>query len=329
MKRRRGGLHMSGIVAAEFRCGEVVGHVALDDMRPQNGDDDLIWIEVEAPQERDLLLLQERFGLNGRAIQDSRGSVRGPKVEVYDDQVFVVLKTLRIDADALTCTAIDAYVSRRHIVTVLHRPDAPGHSHTHFRNAPRPSRPEPAFILHSIIDMAVDDYLPVMQMIEEQVLEMERQLLESSLDCGQLTRLFKLRRETIRLQHLLAGMADVCGKLANLELPCIDATLRPYFRDVQERLVRLEGAARGLVDEIRAVFEASNLVEQQRLGAGTRQLAGWAAILGAPTLVAAIYDMNFEFMPGLHARFGFHVVIGLMLGLCIGLFIWFRRLRWV
>lgn len=320
---------MSGVVAAEFRCGEVVGHVALDALDPQGGNDALVWIEVEAPQESDLLMLQRRFGLNGMAVKDSRGPVRVPKVDVYDDQVFVALKNLRIDADVLTYTAIDAFVSRQHIVTVLHSSDPMGHSHAHFRNAPRPSRPEPAFILHSIIDSTVDGYLPVVQMIEEQVLDMERQLLESSLDCAQLTRLFKLRRETIQLQHMLAGMSDVCGKLANLELPCIDPVLRPFFRTVQERLVRLEGAARGLVDEIRAVFEASNLVEQQRLGASTRKLAGWAAILGAPTLLAAIYDMNFDFMPGLHARFGFHAVTGSMLVLCVALFVWFRKLRWV
>ena len=92
-------------------------------------------------------------------------------------------------------------------------------------------------------------------------------------------------------------MSDVCGKLTNLELPCIGAEVKPYFRDVHDQLMRLDGMISGLIDVIRAVFEASNLLEQQRQGAITRKLAGWAAIFGAPTAIAGIYGMNFPTCP--------------------------------
>jgi len=127
----------------------------------------------------------------------------------------------------------------------------------------------------------------------------------------------------------LTRMSDVCGKLVNLEVPCIRTGVKPYFRDVHDQLVRLDGMISGLVDVIRAVFEASNLLEQQRQGASTRQLAGWAAILGAPTAIAAIYGMNFPNMPELQATYGYPIVIGVILSICLGLYIRFKKLRWL
>jgi magnesium transporter len=88
-------------------------------------------------------------------------------------------------------------------------------------------------------------------------------------------------------------MSDVCGKLTNLEVPCIGEEAKPYFRDVHDRLVRLDTMTRSLIDVIQAVFQASNLLEQQRQSATTRQLAAWAAILGVPAAIAGVYSMNY------------------------------------
>jgi magnesium transporter len=124
-------------------------------------------------------------------------------------------------------------------------------------------------------------------------------------------------------------MSDVCGKLTNLDVPCIGAEVKPYFRDVHDQLVRVDAMISGLVDVIRAVFEASNLLEQQRQGSTIRQLAGWAAILGVPTAIAGIYGMNFMNMPELHATYGYPIVVAVMLSICVGLYMRFKKLRWL
>jgi magnesium transporter len=124
-------------------------------------------------------------------------------------------------------------------------------------------------------------------------------------------------------------MSDVCGKLTNLEVPCIGTEVKPYFRDVHDQLMRLDGMISGLVDVIRAVFEASNLLKQQRQGAITRQLAGWTAVLGAPTAVAGIYGMNLPNMPELYSGYGLSVVAGVMVAICLGLYVRFKKRRWL
>ena len=321
---------MSEVTAAIFRGGKVIEHMALDSSVLQQGDTGFIWVEVLNPLDGDFDVLQERFGLHSLAIKDSMSPTQAPKIDVYDDQIFVVLKIARLLGDDVQYAAIDAFVSGRHIITVRHGEDTEySHARQRLRSAPASTRPGPDFILHAVMDFVVNSYFPVVQMIEDEVLSMEQRLLDAFLSREDVTRLFRLRREAIHLQHVLTRMSDVCGKLVNLEVPCIRTGVKPYFRDVHDQLVRLDGMISRLVDVIRAVFEAGNLLEQQRQGASTRQLAGWAAILGAPTAIAAIYGMNFPNMPELQATYGYPIVIGVILSICLGLYIRFKKLRWL
>ena len=100
-------------------------------------------------------------------------------------------------------------------------------------------------------------------------------------------------------------MTEVCGRLVHLETPCLDANARPYFKDVLDHVRRVEAMVNSLRDVLTSVFEVSNLLEQQRQGAITRQLAAWAAILAVPTAIAGIYGMNFENMPELKTQYGY------------------------
>jgi magnesium transporter len=258
------------------------------------------------------------------------GPARLPKVDIYDGQIFVVLKLARLEDDKIRYGEIDAFVSRGYIVTMLRGENGDYvQARRKFQNSPQLRGGGPDFILHAVMDFVVDSYFPVLQMIEDEVLAMEQQLLDELLERDAITRLFRLRREAIRFQHMVTRMSDVCGKLTNLDLPCIGADVRPYFRDVHGHLVRFDAMISGLVEVIRAVFEASNLLEQQRQGAITRQLAAWAAILGVPTAIAGIYGMNFDDIPELTLPYGYPIVIAVMLTICIGLFVRFKRLRWL
>ena len=321
---------MSEVTVAIIRAGEVIEHVALDASMPPQGDSDFTWIEVLNPLHSDLAVLQERFKLHSLAVKDSMFPAQMPKIDIYDDQIFLVLKVARLKDDEIRYGDIDAFVSGRHIITVCHGEEV-GHAHAHerFRSTPPSTRAGPDFVLHAVMDFVVNGYFPVVQMIEDEVLAMEQMLLDAFLDRGEITRLFRLRRDAICMQHVLTRMSDVCGKLTNLDVPCIGADTKPYFRDVHDQLIRLHGMIGGLIDVIRAVFEASTLLEQQRLGASTRQLAGWAAILGAPTAIAGIYGTVSASVPELHASYGYAIVVGVTLSICLGLYVRFKRLRWL
>jgi magnesium transporter len=321
---------MSQVTAAIFRDGKVIEHVALDASLPQPGKSEFIWIEVLDPVDGDFAVLQERFRLHSLAVEDSMGPVHVPKVDLYDDQIFVVLKTVRLESDEIRYGEIDAFVGGHHIITVRHGADAEqAHAHGKFQSGATPAQLRSDFILHGILDFVVNNYFPVVQMVVDEVLSMEQHLQDALLDRREITRLFHLRRDAIHFQHVITRMSDVCGKLTYLDVPCIGAEVKPYFRNVHDNLVRLDAMVGGLVQIIRTVFEASNLLEQQRQGIITRQLAAWAAILGVPAAIASIYGMTSPTIPELRSPYGYAIVFGLMASMCVGLFIRFKKLHWL
>ena len=309
---------MSASRAAVFRGGEL----------PPNDDSGHVWIEVLNPLEQEFAVLRGRFNLHRLAIKDAMCSRQTPKLVIYDDQIFVVLKVARLKDDEIVYAEIDAFVGMRHIVTVRHDPEFMP-DQEEIRGTLPAARSGPDFILHAIMDRLVSEYFPVVQMIEDDVLAMEQRLHDAFLSRDDVPRLFRLRREAIHLRHVLTRMSDVCAKLANLEVPCIATEARPYFRDVRDQLERLDGMISGLIDVISAVFEAGSLLELQRQGAHTRQLAAWAAILGAPAAVAAIYEMNLPGLPEMSSPYRLPILAGLMLALCVGLYIRFKKARWL
>jgi magnesium transporter len=321
---------VSALTAVIVRSGQVVEHLAIDAGIPQSAGSDFIWIEVLDPNDEEFAILQQRFGLHGLAVADSMRSAQFPKVDLYDDQIFVALKSARLEGDSINYGEIGAFVSGRHIITVYHAADQRhGHTHEDLHDLSKLVHATPDFILHSILNFVVRAYFPVVQMIEEEVLSMEQHLQDALLDRTEITRLFRLRREAIHLQHVLTGMSDVCGKLTNLDVPCISAAAKPYFRDVHDQLLRLDGMVRGLVQVIHSVFEASSLLEIQRQGIITRQLAAWAAILGVPAALAAVYGMIPPDLPLLRASQRIAIVVGAMIVSCAVLYVRFRKLRWL
>jgi magnesium transporter len=321
---------MPDMNAAMFRDGRLVEQLAPDESMPPAGPSEFIWIEVRDPSDSDFAILQERFHLHSLAVEDSMGSDHVPKVDLYDDQIFVILKTARLEGDEIRYDEVEAFLSGRHIITVRHGEDAAfDGAWEKLRAGLGPNRLRPDFILHAIIDLVVDRYFPLVQMIEDEVLQVEQQILEGFLEREEITRLFRLRRQVIGFQHVLTRMSDVCGKLVNLDVPCVGAPARPYFRDVHDHLVHLSALVGSLIDTIRGVFEASNLLEQQRQGSITRQLAAWAAILAVPTAVAGIYGMNFAHMPELDLRYGYQATIVVILLICLTLYWRFKKLGWL
>ncbi|HEU4704495.1 MAG TPA: CorA family divalent cation transporter, partial [Sphingomicrobium sp.] len=145
----------------------------------------------------------------------------------------------------------------------------------------------------------------------------------------EVNRIFTVRRELIRFQRILGPMSEVATKLARQELPCIDPEARHYFRDVQDHVRRVQARVDGLREVLTSVFELSSLLEQQRTGTITRQLAAWAAILAVPTAIAGIYGMNFEYMPELHQRYGYFVVVAAIALICTVLYRRFKRFGWL
>jgi magnesium transporter len=304
--------------------------VPLQNVSMPTGESQFIWIGLHEPTEAELFLLKERFNLHELSVNDALNPLQTPKLSSYDDQMFVLAQTAKLDGDGIVYGRTGIFVGKHYIITVRHGSDR-GHGELRGRleTSPHTLRHGTDYILHAILDFIVDGYLPIVRTIEDSVLDMERKMLDTFLDRAQIKRIFKLRREVILFQRVLDAMLDLCGKLVHLDLPCLDVEAKPYFRDALQHMHRVEQMVGGLRDVITSVFEASNLLEQQRQGTITRQLASWAAILAVPTAIAGIYGMNFDNMPELKTHYGYFVVLGTIAVLCSALYVSFKRAKWL
>lgn len=322
---------MTVIAAYLYRHGARVRPVLIDEKIDCPHDkSEFVWIGIADPTDEELQALQDSYGLHPLAVEDARKGDQLPKVDVYGDQLFVVARTARLDVDALTYGETAVFVGHSHLISVRHG-STRGHSELreHLEAAPTLLTHGVDYVLHSILDFVVDGYLPLVETIEDEVLSMEQRTLDNFLERDEINRIFTLRRELIRFQRVLGPMSEVAGKLVRLDLPCIDQDSRPYFSDVLDHVRRVQAMVDGLREVLSSVFEFSNLLEQQRTGAITRQLAAWAAILAVPTAIAGIYGMNFEHMPELDTRYGYLVVLGVIASVCTALYVRFKRARWL
>jgi len=321
---------MTVVAAYKYRGGERVEEVDLLDPNLKCDDNEFVWVGVVEPTEEELGSLQKRFELHPLAVEDAHKAHQLPKVEVYGDQLFVVATTATFHDDAISYGETAVFVGKRHIITVRH---GSIRDHGMLRAQLEASSKLLAhgvdYVLHGVLDFIVDGYLPVVEEIEEDVLAIETSAIDAFLNRDEVSRLFGLRREVIRFQRHLGPMTEVCSRLVRVDLPVIDANIRPYFRDVLDHVQRVSTRVDAVKDAIASVFEVSTLFEQQRQGDITRKLAAWAAILAVPTAIAGIYGMNFVHMPELSSRYGYYVVLAVMLGLCTILYTRFRKSGWL
>ncbi|HEY8617794.1 magnesium and cobalt transport protein CorA [Phenylobacterium sp.] len=322
---------MSVVAAYAYRNGVPVRSLSLDEPAGLAlAPDEFAWIGLFEPSAEELRVVADRFGLHPLAVEDALKAHQLPKAEAYDSQLFVVAKTARIEDNEILYGETHVFLGPQHIVTVRH---GSARAHTDLRvqleAAPRLLAHGGDYVLHAILDFVVDGYLPIVDQIEDEVLAMERQTLDAFLTRDEITRIFALRRELMRFRRILGPTEEMAARLEHLELPCIDAEARPYFRDVLDHVRRVALRVEGLREVLSSVFEVANLLEQQRQGAITRKLAAWAAILAVPTAIAGIYGMNFENMPELRARYGYYAVLAAIAVVCGVLYARFKQSRWL
>jgi magnesium transporter len=322
---------MTVVAAYLYRNGERVREVRIDETVHCPADkSEFVWIGLCDPTLDEMRTLAEQYGLHPLAVEDAVSANQLPKVDVYGEQLFVVARTAHLDGDAIIYGETAIFVGHSHIISVRH-----GSTRSHkvlraqLESAPTLLRHGVDYVLHAILDFIVDGYLPIVETVEEEVLSMEQRIVDNFLGRDEIVRIFTLRREMIRFQRVLGPMSEVAGKIVRLELPCIDAEAKPYFSDVFDHVRRVQTMVDGLREVLTSVFEFSNLLEQQRTGAITRQLAAWAAILAVPTAIAGIYGMNFDYMPELQTKYGYFVVLAVIVVACSTLFWQFKRVKWL
>jgi magnesium transporter len=319
------------VKSAIYEEGYRVAEVALDDLgtvpaRPGQ----LIWIGLHEPSEVCLRKVQAAFHLHDLAIEDALSAHQRPKIELYGNGIFVVLRTAQMENSRLLFGETHIFAGPGYVVTVRHGPSLSfGEVRTRCESLPRELRKGEDFVIYAIMDFVVDNYMPAVESIEAEVEELEAGLFAGSFNPRIVERIYERRRDLLALRRCVAPVIEMCARMMRAEVAIVDADAYPYFRDVSDHAIRVTESIDALREILHSALDANLLLATFRQNEVVKKLASWAAILAVPTAIAGIYGMNFAVMPELQWRFGYPLIVVAILAICGYLYHRFRRSGWL
>ncbi|SHK91467.1 magnesium transporter [Pseudonocardia thermophila] len=296
-----------------------------------------VWIGLHEPEEEQLAGIADVFQLHELAVEDAVHAHQRPKLERYEDTLFMVLKTVcylgnsapQTEHEIVETGEVMVFLGHDFVITVRHG------DHTGLRDVRRKleNDPEqlalgPAAVLHAIADHVVDTYLAVTETIEDDIEEMERQVFSprSSMDAEQI---YLLKREVLELRRAVVPLGVPVRKLTEGYSSLVPHEVRQYFRDVDDHLSTATERIAGFNELLTTLVDAVLAKITMRQNNDMRKITAWVAIITVPTMIAGLYGMNFDNMPLLHDPAGYWLVVGFTAMICLGLIRLFRRNEWL
>jgi magnesium transporter len=293
-------------------------------------DGTFAWLGLFEPTEEEFDSVQHEFDLHELAIEDAIKAHQRPKLEVYGDSLFLVLKTARwrSETEAIDFGEILLFIGDGFLVSVRH-----GETELHDVRLQLERRPDllrlgEGAALHAIVDRVVDDYEPVVEGLDQAIREAEGEVFSSGRG-NPAERIYRLKRAALELDAAVVPLVEPVSLLASGAYPQIPEELRTYFRDVEDHLRRVATRVREYRDLLTSVLTANLTQFSVRQNEDVRRISAWAAIIAVPTAIAGIYGMNFEHMPELTWTFGYPLVLAVIAAVCVALYWRFRKTGWL
>ncbi|WP_169391816.1 MULTISPECIES: magnesium/cobalt transporter CorA [Psychrobacter] len=318
------------------KTGEKLDSLEIKDVsRALTNNGQFIWLGLYDPSLQTIEDVKSAFDLHELAIEDAFADHQRAKVENYDnDTIFLVIRTAKLENNVIRYGTTAIFMGKNYLITIRNGPSnsyAPVREHCHRR--PEKLRMGPIFVLHAILDFIVDNYMPVTDRLGSYLREQERNIFTYTFSKETLQNLYELKAQLVHMRAVILPVQDICSffinhKKSDLVSPFSQAA-KPYFRDVNDHLLHSLDAINGLNEMLSVVMNTYLAMVNMGQNEVVRKLAAWAGILAVPTAIAGIYGMNFDFMPELHWKFSYLVIMLIIGGLCSYLYYNFKRLGWL
>jgi magnesium transporter len=296
-----------------------------------------VWVGLHEPNAHQMRGVAEVFGLHRLAAEDAVHAHQRPKVERYDDTVVLVLKTVKyiphesisMAHDIVGTGEIMIFVGPDFVVTVRHG-DFSGLSgvRKEMHADPHHLRLGPFAILHAIADHVVDDYRDVSLQLETDIDAMEEQIF-SPRGTTDVDQIYLLKREILELRRAVNPLSDALREVVSEYKDLICKEVLRYLRDVFDHQTVAAERINTYDELLTSLVTAALARTSMQQNVDVRKISAWVAIASVPTMLAAIYGMNFEHMPELHWTWGYPAALGVMATVCMLLYRTFRRNHWL
>lgn len=318
------------------KTGDVIDRLNLHDVhKTLANSNQFVWLGLYDPSFETVQKVQDEFDLHELALEDAFADHQRPKVENYgNDTIFVVVRTAKLEDNKIRYGTTAIFMGKNYIITIRNGASnsyAPVREHYHRR--PERLRLGPVFVLHAILDFIVDNYLPITDRLGNYLREQERDIFSYEFSRDTLKSLYELKSQLVHMRAVILPVQDICNYFINHKktelVPAFPAAVKPYFRDVNDHLLRSIDAVNGLNEMLSVAMDTYMAMVTMGQNDVVRKLAAWAGIAAVPTAIAGVYGMNFEFMPELQWRYGYFVVIGIVIAVCLYLYSKFRKAGWL
>jgi magnesium transporter len=301
------------------------------ELRASASPDEFVWIGIHEPEPGDMERLQSLFGLHELAVEDAQMAHQRPKIEDYDQDAFIVLRTAHYheDREEVHFGEIHMFAGPGYVITVRHGPGSELASARHRLEA-RPDllRLGASSAIWAVLDKVVDDYIPVVDAIEDDIEEVEKDVFDDDIPAPT-ARIYHLKREVIEFHRAVWPLLSPLGTLEQGGDERIPEELRSFFRDVADHARRVDEQVTSQRELLTSVLEANLALVSVNQNEVVKKISAIAGVIAVPTFIASVYGMNFDHMPELHWRLGYPAAIALM-GLCVvALVSSFRRIDWL
>ncbi|WP_395657993.1 magnesium/cobalt transporter CorA [Nocardioides sp.] len=292
---------------------------------------DFVWIGMYEPTEAEISEVAEVFCLHRLAVEDAVKAHQRPKLERFDELVFVILKTLWYvdEKDAVETGEIAMFIGDTFVVTVRHGEGSELHTAREQLEASRHVlRHGSGGVLYAIVDRVVDEYLDV---VDELVVDVDE--IESSVFSDRRTndsaRIYVLKRELAEVRRAVLPLREPLGRLATGSVAGVPDKAAPFFRDVADHLARVAETVDSLDGLLSTAFDAHLAQISVQQNNDMRKISAWVGLIAPPTLIAGIYGMNFRHMPELGWHAGYPFALFLMVAISGFLWVMFKRSGWL
>jgi magnesium transporter len=309
------------------------GDLQLDDALEAARADphNFVWIGLHAPTDAEFSAVTDEFLLHPLAVEDAIHAHQRPKLEVYDDTLFVVAKTARYDdpSESIEFAEIQIFAGRNFVVSVRHgEASALVDVRRTLEADPERCALGPLAVVHAILDHVVDDYTPVLDGLDNDVIEAEDEVFSPE-KTNPAERIYRLKRQVLFLYRSIEPLRDALAALRIGKHPFAEEDLSHYFRDVEDHLHKAVGRTetqREMLSDALSVNLAQLSVRQNQ---DMRTISGYAAMAAAPTLLAGMWGMNFVHMPELDEVWGYPLAVVIMALTSLGVYRALRKRGWI
>lgn len=316
-----------------FSDGKLVGRdLEVEALRLVRADKGLVlWVDLENPTEEEIkTVLSDVFQFHPLAIEDCVTPSALPKIEDYDDHLFLVMHAVDFTrTEKFNTTELDLFLGKDFLVT-FHSNALKSVTSVMDRcvKATGTVARGPDRLAHLVLDAMVDNFQPIIDDLRNELEEIEETVLAKNSE-ALIPDLLHVRADITLLRQIIRPQRELVGRLAHGENKLIRALMQPYFRDLRDNLIRLDETAAGFADQLLISFDLYLSKSDYEANQGIKTLTALTVLTLPATLISTWYGMNFMHMPELKSPLGYPVTIGVTLAFTCLTWWWCKQKRWI